>query len=391
MLVRPGELEPGRLIDVRVQLQASANKPLRRRSRLLVHAGTAHCLATVTLLDGTTLEPGQSALAQLQLDEPMVMLPGDRFILRGFVMQRHYGTTVGGGIVLRTLGARLRRGTPELLERLRDNQQALAAGDVDRRVLYEVERAGERGLVRRELLMRVPFGPRALDTALARLRAARALVRYDQEHDACIARPALTSLTTATVDAVTAFHAAQPLAPGMPREELRTKVTEDARLLHVVLESLRSDGRLVVERDVVRLPTHDAQRGRAAQGLQPLAERAIGLYRDAGLGPPRAIEAAAALKAEPKELERVIDLLVRGGSLVRIQDLLFERAAVEQLRARLLAHLQAHAQITPQEWKELVGQSRKFSIPLAEYFDAEKLTLRVGEVRKLRGLPSRPP
>ncbi|HEX9105327.1 MAG TPA: SelB C-terminal domain-containing protein, partial [Polyangia bacterium] len=95
------------------------------------------------------------------------------------------------------------------------------------------------------------------------------------------------------------------------------------------------------------------------------------------------------LSVEPRELGPVIELLVRGGSLVRMKDLVFHAPAVAALRERLVAHLKAHAQITPQEWKELVGASRKFAIPLAEHFDGEKLTMRVGEVRKLRGLQNR--
>jgi selenocysteine-specific elongation factor len=82
-------------------------------------------------------------------------------------------------------------------------------------------------------------------------------------------------------------------------------------------------------------------------------------------------------------------MLARGGSLVRVKDLVFFAPAVDELREKLRAHLQAKREITPQEWKELVGASRKFTIPLAEHFDAEKLTMRVGEVRKLRGLQNR--
>src|SRR5262249_3184938 len=142
-------------------------KALRRRARVLLHAGTAQTLATVLLYDAAQLEPGQSGLAQLVLDEPMVMLPGDRFILRGFVMQRHHGTTLGGGQVLRTLGTRAHRSTPELLAVLRAHERAvaeLAGGAVpDERVLLEVERAGTAGLSRAALQMRVPSTPRATD------------------------------------------------------------------------------------------------------------------------------------------------------------------------------------------------------------------------------------
>jgi selenocysteine-specific elongation factor len=386
VLARPGELEAGRLVDVRLRLLASTAKALKRRSRLLLHAGTAQTLATVTLLDAGALEPGQSALAQLQLDEPMLLEPGDRFILRGFAVQRHYGTTVGGGVVLRTLGARLRRGTPELLAELRQHEEAWATGDVERRVRLEVERAGGRGLSRAELLRRLPYGPRLVDAQLERLWAARAVLRYDKEREASIARSALTALADDAVAIVDAHHQAQPLQPGMAREELRSRLAlDDARLLHAVLESLRADGRLAVERELVRLPSFAPQSERARAGLQPLAERVLQLYSAAALAPPRATEAALTLGVDSKELTPALDLLVRGGSLVRIQDLFFARPAVDDLRARLIAFLQAHSQISAQQFKELVGQSRKFSIPLAEYFDAEKVTMRVGEVRRRRG------
>src|SRR5262249_31601034 len=130
-------------------------------------------------------------------------------------------------------------------------------------------------------------------------------------------------------------------------------------------------------------------RQKARAGLAPLAERTLALYREAALQPPRPVEAAAALGVDARELTPVLDLLVRGGSLVRMKDLVFDAAAVETLRNRLVAHLTAHGEITAQPWKEMVGASRKFAIPLAEHFDAEKLTLRVGEVRKLRGLPQK--
>jgi selenocysteine-specific elongation factor len=157
------------------------------------------------------------------------------------------------------------------------------------------------------------------------------------------------------------------------------------RLLHLVLETLAAEKALAVERDVVRLPTHDAKKSTAAVGLAPLAERVARLYGDAKLAPPRPAEAAVALSCPPAELERAIDLLARGGTLVRVKDLVFHKSALDELRARLTAFLQERQQITPQEWKEMVGASRKFAIPLAEHFDAEKLTLRVGDLRKLRG------
>jgi selenocysteine-specific elongation factor len=380
-LVRPGELEAGILLDARVRYLATCRAPLKRQSRVLLHAGTAQTMAQITLLDRARLEPGEQALVQLHLDHPLVALPGDHFILRGFALQRHHGTTLGGGTVLRVLGARHRRGTPELLAALRACEGAAA----DRRVALEVERAGVAGLTRAALQMRLGQPPRVVAGALERLQASKEVIRFDRERGAMIAAPAFAALAERALAAVAAFHAAQPLAEGMGREELRAKVTGDPRLLHAVLESLAAAHRLVVERETVRLPEHDARRSQAASGVTSLAERVDQLYRTAALAPPRPAEAATTLKVELRELERALDVLVRGGALLRLKDLLFHREAIDHLRTRLLAHFEAKREITPQEWKELVGGTRKFAIPLAEHFDAEKLTLRVGEVRKLRG------
>src|SRR5262249_22915870 len=161
----------------------------------------------------------------------------------------------GGGTVVRTLGPRHRRGTPELLAALRANETA----DADERVALEVERAGTRGLTRGELQMRVPFVPKRVEAALTKLSGARRVVRFDKERGAMIGAAALEQLERAALDAVTAFHASHPLAEGMPREELRARVTDDVKLLHLVLETLAAKKSLAVEREVVRLPTHDAK------------------------------------------------------------------------------------------------------------------------------------
>jgi selenocysteine-specific elongation factor len=413
VLVRPGELEAGRLVDARVRLLPSALGPMKRRARVQLHAGTASTLATVTLLDRGALDPGGEALAQVQLDHEMVLMPGDRFVLRGFVAQRNHGTTVGGGVVLRTLGARHRRATPELLEALRATERAQSDGDAEARVLIEVERAGTAGIARAALQMRLPTTPRATEAALSRLLSTRAIIRVGRSggdapvaprpekrdepppaarlaRDAdrlVIARAAFEALRAAALAAVDAHHAARPLDAGLPREELRTRLVGaegDARLAHAVVESLERDGELEIAREVVRRRGHDPARAQAATSLAPLAERVGALYREAALQPPRPVEAAAALGVDRAELERALDLLARGRVVTRVKDLWFHADALAALRARLCAFLDERGQIAPQEWKELVGGSRKFAIPLAEYFDAEKVTLRIGDIRKLR-------
>ena len=383
-LCHAGTFVAGKLLDVRLRYLATSRGPLKRRARVLFHAGTAQTLASVALLDKGEIEPGGEALAQLHLDQPLCILPGDRFILRGFALQKEHRTTLGGGAVLRVLGPRHRRGTPEVIEALKAAEKG-AKSAVDR-VALEVAWAGVQGIARGDLQMRVPSTPRETEAALTRLLGARTVIRYDREKGALVHQDALALLRAQVLASVDAFHAAEPLKPGVGREELRSKLPPQVspRLFHLVVESLTSERALTTDKDIVRRPGHDVAASQQAKGLAPLAERVSALYRDSGLAPPRPAEVVASLQADEKGVREAIELLTRGGTLVRVQDLHFARVALDGLRVRLVAYLNEHGQITAQEWKELVGQTRKFTIPLAEFFDGEKLTLRVGETRKLR-------
>jgi selenocysteine-specific elongation factor len=187
------------------------------------------------------------------------------------------------------------------------------------------------------------------------------------------------------VAAVAEFHRAKPLAAGISREELRGRLPKvtDPRLFSRLLAGLVERGQLVAEGDHVRAPSHRAAAG--AEGGALKAHVAAALSK-AGLTPPWLSELPALVHATPAEVAAVLKLLVAEGAAVRVSaELYFDVGAVHALRERLVAHLRARREITTQEFKDLVGATRKHVIPLAEYFDREKVTLRVGDKRVLRG------
>ncbi len=492
-LVRPATLQAGVLLDVRLQLLTVARAPLPQRSRLLLHAGTTQRLAQVTLLDRAELRPGEWAWAQLQVDAPLCAQPGDRFVLRGFAPQKNHGTTVGGGMVLRVLGARHRRGTPELCARLSETAAALSDLSVPPRraaaiatlLRLELARRGLTGASFAGLRLAVPVGEEPLAAALrAELRAGtvRELAAGTAEasppgsggsaagaagihHDTTYLSSAAFALVGAEIlGTIQAYHKSAPRNAGLPKEALRLqlghlgapkpgsaappvaappsvqnpkptgkpagpgkpaaaqsskpapppaksldlgegpKILCPPRLLQAVVESLVKTGQLVADRELLRLPTHRVVSDAAERQL---SDRVAAVYLGAGLGPPRLEElgallgaaadsdarppgAAATSAAVAAEVKQTVETLVRAGTLVRIKDLLFHRQPLAELRQRLIDFLKRHHEINPTQWKDLVGQSRKFTIPLAEHFDAEKLTLRVGDLRRLRAAPSGP-
>jgi selenocysteine-specific elongation factor len=244
--------------------------------------------------------------------------------------------------------------------------------------------AGPAGLSRLDLQRRLPLVPGDLDRALDRLRDQGLLVRYDKERGAVVHREHFQALLARCLSLVDRFHADQPLEPGLRREELRSRLGAglDPRLFFSLLQSLEKSGELVVEQEICRRPGHVPRA--AAPSLEDLVGRVRQVYERAGLGPPRDGPLAEELGADPSQLGGALRLLVDAGELVRVAGLYFARSALEDLRQRLVAFLEREGQISAAQFKDLVGQSRKFAIPLAEHFDAQKVTLRVGDLRKLR-------
>jgi selenocysteine-specific elongation factor len=392
ILSLPGAVTPSHILDARFRYLATSKAPLPRRSRVLFHHGTAQLMASLVLVEADELQPGQEGLVQIRLDmtEPVAALPGDHFIARGFVPQEHYGTTIGGGAIVRVQAPKARRSVKEAAETIR----RMAEAEFDQRVALEVRASASAGIDVAGLGRRLGHGHDALHAALGRLLETGEVIAATGGPGApasdtgavyCHAET-FAALEKQALDCLDAFHAAQPQSAGMSRQELRTRLPASlpGRLYETLLEALSRRGAIQAEADVVRRPQ---RRGQArASELSPLEQTIADRFRAWGLTPERPKDVPVAVRADEKAVRPALQRLLEQGLLVRIKpDLYVDAQAMEKLRAALVAHLDARGQITPTEWKDITGASRKYSIPLAEYFDAQKLTLRVGEIRRRRG------
>jgi selenocysteine-specific elongation factor len=382
-LVAPGVVPASSILDVELTLLAVAARPLRHRARLLLHVGTAQVGATVALLDRAELAPGATALAQLRLAEPVAALPGHRFILRGFAALEGRGRTVAGGRVLAVDAPKRRRGRPDALRQL----QALAGAEADARLEAVLETAGPAGLDLPGLVGRTALPPRAVQAGLERLGSRGAALLFDRDRRAWVSGAVARSLSERLAAAVDAFHRTHPLAAGVGREELRGRLPPivDPRLFQRLLAQLAEKGGLVVEGDHVRRASHAPARAQGSAG-GALKEKIAAALAAGGVTPPRIAELGPLVKASDADVQAVLKLLAAEGRAVRVSaELWYDAAALGGLRERLVAFLRERKAITTQEFKDLVGATRKHVIPLAEHFDAERVTLRVGEKRVLRG------
>jgi len=376
-----GELLPSAMLDVRVELLPHIKEPLKQGARLLVHHGTRQALGRVVLLQSEPLAPGAAGWAQLRLAEPLVALPRDRVILRGFARDERHGATVGGGEVVLVHPPRRRRrdwptarvalarvhegGDPELVE------AALAAAAAD-------------GCTRAELVARTGLGVAALGPVLDSLTAEGRALPCPNEADLLVHPQAGEPLLPAALQALREHHGRWPRRPGLEREELLSRVPglQHARGSRCLLAHWVASGSLRRRAALLAAPGFRPQQDPRLDELRGrLAER----LRAAGLTPPRPAELAAACGCDQREARELLDELVRLDTVVRIRDEHYVDAGVlGELQARLVAHLRQHEVIAPGEFKALVGGSRRYTIPLAEHFDRTKLTLRVGDARRLR-------
>jgi selenocysteine-specific elongation factor len=374
VLAPPAALLPTLLVDVTLELLKDAPRPLKTRDRVRLHVGTQEVMARVLLVDRLQLEPGQAAYGRLRLETPIVALPGDRYVIRSYSPI----STIGGGTLLDVLPPRFKRKAPALLAHL----GLLETGSPAQVLEEHLKHAGAAGARATDLRARTPFGPERLRALLDELVKMGAVVAVDREW--YLHREANDRLRSQTLALLEAFHAENPLRAGISREELRNRAgNAQDRVFTQLLASLEAEGIARSEKDQVRLASHairlTAEQQRIVSGLE--AD-----FRGAGPAPPSPEEALAKLGVKGAEKHELFQLLVSDRRLVRVKEsLYFHAEALAAIQDKLIACLQQKKDVGPADVKDLLGISRKYAIPLMEYFDAQRITVRQGERRVLRG------
>jgi selenocysteine-specific elongation factor len=368
-----GTLVSTLLADGTLELLEDAPRPLKSRDRVRFHCGTSEIMARVLLLGRTELEPGGSGFARFRLEAPLVALPGDRFVVRSYSPI----VTIGGGTLLDIAPLRLRRRAPALVARL----TLLQEGAPEAVLEEHVRQTGTDGVRFGALTGRVPFGPARVRDLLESLRADGRVVVLDR--DWFVHRDGLARIRDLAVTALEEFHRVNPLRGGMSREELRGRAgAPDERVFAHLLTSLNDEGIVRAERDKVRLASHEV---RLSPDQRRLVDHLEENFLSAGAAPPSPEEALTRAGLSGNEEHALFQLLVEERKLVRVKESLFFHAgALDKIQDKLVALLRERKEIGPGDIKDLLGISRKYAIPLLEYFDARRVTARVGERRVLR-------
>ncbi len=375
VVATPNSLVPSLWVDVEAAALPDMHKPIKHRAPVRFHTGTGEIMGRIMLLDRDELKPGETVYCQLRLEESVAVMAGDRYVIRSYSPV----ATVAGGIILHPHPGRHKRRRPEIMADL----EVLRHGTAAQRIAVHARLAGLAGITVGDLLRLAPLPKKEMDGLITEMLTKQELVRFDKEGGRMMAASVQQEILSQALALLGDFHAQQPLKPGMGREEFKQRLAPDldAKLFAHLLRKLVDDGQVAAEKDILRLATHQV---RLAADEKALRERIETAYSQGGFTPPYFKDLLEAEK-DKAQAKQVLSVLVNEGVLVKIkEDLYYHGPALEEIKSRLVEYFGAHERIGAPQFKDLVGLSRKYLIPLLEYFDAIKLTMRVGDERVLR-------
>lgn len=373
VVVPPDRFVPTGALDA--ELRTLNGAPLLK-SRSLVHfyTGTSETVARVIIYDADELKPGGSCYCQFRLEDPVVALSGDRYIIRRFSPLE----TIGGGEILDPYPVRRKRGAGT------GDLAVFKKGTLKEKIEVKVKRAHFNGCSASEIEGWIQAELSGIKSAIEQLVNEGIIVK---SHDILFHRSSFASFRDAALSFLGAFHKDNPLKPGMLREELKAKLRAikfpvtgkgSEKVFNSMLDMV--DG-IVAEKELLRLGGFKAALSDAAEGLKG---ELISMLDKEGFQPSFKAEIAQKLKLGERELTDILNVLTKEGALVRINDSIYITSRVyNEMLVLMKDFYSKKSGMTIAEFRDILNTSRKYALPFLEYLDSRKITLRVGDIRKL--------
>ncbi|HYQ60333.1 MAG TPA: SelB C-terminal domain-containing protein, partial [Desulfatiglandales bacterium] len=336
---------------------------------------TQESIGRITLLGTNELAPGQEAYVQFRFEQPVIVQHGDRYILRFYSPME----TLGGGMVLNPHPRRHKQAN--MRESLK-NLEVLEKGTTEDRLALHISGRGLAGMEEAEAIGTIAADKQEITTALASLTQKKGALRVDNLY---VHMSHLAELEKKTLDIIAKYHKENPLKPGLEKEELKgmLRIRLSPKVLNLTIDGLVKKKQVETDGSRLRLPGFKAAVGKDQSAVKDKIVEAI---RKGGSQPPLREELPALLGIADKDAKDLLKLLAEEGRTVRINDSLhLHKDTLESIKADLKKHLEGKKEITMAEFRDLAKTSRKFAVPIMEYFDSQKLTQRVGDKRVLRG------
>jgi selenocysteine-specific elongation factor len=380
-LAAPGYLQPSRCLTVRLNALRDVRRPLKHRTEVRLHLGTAEAMATVSLLDCDAVAPGDWALAQLYLDESVTATWGQPFVLRESSAIR----TLGGGQVLQPVARKIRRRHVEVLERV----EKLWNGSAEERALTVAWFAGYSGVTLADLVRGGGFGPVEAAQVIDDLKQKGRLVEVAFGHGRgrLLHADLLDELDAKLLDALKQMHDESPLMTTHDRQMLQSQLAYigDDALVQGAVDRLIQQKKIVG--DLRRIARADFK-PKLSANLRKLKDKVVQAFLDARFTPPEPGSFANQAGGNAASLGDLFDVCVAEGHLVKVTPEIYLHVDVEaEMRRKVTERLAASPGATVADIRDLLDTSRKYAVPLCEYLDRVGVTRREGDLRFLNQVP----
>ncbi|MEN6333986.1 MAG: selenocysteine-specific translation elongation factor [Phycisphaerales bacterium] len=347
---------------------------LKNGARVKFHTGTSETNASVYLFQEGSLKPGRQCLIQVFLSNPVVAGPRDHFILRS-LSPTH---TLGGGIVVEAIERRLKRTHPEIVAEVAERAKAVTQPKAF--VEYCVKTAESVAADEKQISLRTKTPLKELTPLLAELAGEGRILPLSAK--VFIHVDTAGRIRQHLLDTVRNFHRQRPESPGITREQFMTDSAVRKDVFDALTERLRTEGKLAERKGCLALPEHREQFKDAEQQLLQNVET---MFKSHPFDPPAMQEVADKMRVTPQQLQRAIRILGEQQRLVRVeQDLYFHAEAVAAAREKLVAYIKEKGGLESVQFKYVLDTSRKYAIPLLDYFDKVGVTRRMGYTRLLK-------
>lgn len=382
VVATPGSLQANYMLDCELLYLASNAKALKHRTRVRVHLGTAELVGRISLLDRDELGAGDEAGIQILLEQPVAVWPGDRYVIRSYSPV----STIGGGTVLGNLSPRKRKRLADADRQYNSEVfKILRHGSIEDKALLFLRESGAKGLTFDDLAIRLGLFGKHLKKVLEPPLSTRKIVVVDSASQRYLAADVADAIRQTLVDNLTAYHRQNPLQAGLSKEELRSGLGRrvDQKVFGFCLNDLIRKEMVVQEESMVHLAGHQV----ALKADEEQLQKDINLwYKEKGIFTPTFKETMEFFADYPeKQVKGVIDLQLREGKLVKISETLYySKETIDGLIEAVKEAINREGEIDAPGFKNLTGLTRKFSIPILEYLDRIKLTIRIGDKRILR-------
>jgi selenocysteine-specific elongation factor len=367
---------PSARMDIFLKYLPGAGRKLKNRTPVRFHTGTSEIVSRIIFFDKSDINPGEERYAQILLGSPTIAVAGDRFVIRSYSPIN----TIGGGEILDPVTKKHKGNSENIFNEL----EILHRGNTVAKTKIILERAGLKGMTDRHLSVRTGIPLKQQNKILEELLSKKEALLLDRDDFRVVSFHMYQILQDKILEYAKTYHEKFPLKEGYSKEELRFNVGKfiDVKLFNAAIRNLENDEKIIVEKENVRLAEHSVN---LKGELKNLRENITAIYRESKLTPPATKEVVEKFSNNKAETQKVLDVMLNEGLIIKVnENMYFYGKSIDKLISDYRKLLLKDGKSTPATFRDLTGLSRKFVIPLMEYFDKTRLTIRVGDHRILR-------